>query len=159
MRRREFLVAVASATTAGSVVARSQQLPTIGFLSSRSAAESLPLVQAFQEGLQEAGYAEGRNSNVEFRWAENQTERLPAFAADLVSRRVAVIVAAGGYPSALAAKAATTSIPVVFTSVGNPVQAGLVRRINRPGGNVTGIDATLSATLDAKRLELLHLIA
>jgi len=131
-------------------------MPVIGFLSSRAAAESTRLVAGFQEGLKEGGYIDGETVAVEYRWANNQYDRLPVLAAELVGRSVAVIVAAGGPPSALSAKTATGVIPIVFTSVGNPVEIGLVASLARPGGNVTGSDSTFSAELDAKRLELLH---
>lgn len=154
MKRREFF-AVFGGAAAWPLAAHAQQPPVIGFLSSRSAGESAPVVAGFRQGLSEAGYVEGRNVAIEYRWAENQYDRLPAFAAELVRRPVAVIVAAGGHASAVAAKAATRTIPIVFTSVGNPVESGLVASLNHPGGNVTGMDATLTAELDSKRLQLL----
>jgi putative tryptophan/tyrosine transport system substrate-binding protein len=136
--------------------AGAQQLRVVGFLSSRSADESAPFVAAFREGLQQAGFLEGRNLRIEYRWAENRYDRLPAMAAELVGHNVAVIVAAGGTVSAFAAKDATSTVPIVFTSAGNPVEIGLVASLNRPGGNLTGVDATLTTELDAKRLELLR---
>jgi putative tryptophan/tyrosine transport system substrate-binding protein len=155
VKRRELLAGFCGAA-AWPLAGHAQQLPVIGFLSSRSSDESAPLVAAFREGLKEGGFVEGQTALIEYRWAENEYDRLPALAADLVRRQVSVIVAAGGPISAFTAKAATPAIPVVFTSVGNPVEIGLVAGLGRPGGNVTGIDATMTAELDAKRLELLH---
>jgi putative tryptophan/tyrosine transport system substrate-binding protein len=155
LKRRQF-VALLGAAAAWPITARSQPLPVIGFLSSRSALESKPLVGAFRQGLNEAGYVEGQNAVVEYHWAENQYDRLPGLAVELVRRRVAVIVAAGGPSAAFAAKTATSTIPIVFTSVGNPVETGLLSSLNRPGGNITGSDSTLNIELDAKRLQLLR---
>jgi putative tryptophan/tyrosine transport system substrate-binding protein len=154
--RRQFISALGGATVAWPLAARAQQpaLPVVGFLNSASASAIEHLVQAFRDGLGEAGYVEGRNVAIEYRWAEGQIDRLPALAADLAQRQVAVIVTSGGDVSALAAKAATSSIPIVSTIGGDPVQEGLVASFNRPGGNLTG--ATLFANLAAKRLELLH---
>jgi putative tryptophan/tyrosine transport system substrate-binding protein len=156
MRRRDFLGVMASATAAWPVTARAQQpaMPVVGFLNSASASASEHLVQAFRDGLGEAGYVEGRNVTIEYRWAEGQIDRLPALAAELVQRQVAVIATSGGDVSALAAKAVTSSIPIVSTMGGDPVKEGLVASFNRPGGNLTG--ATLFAYSAAKRLELLH---
>jgi putative ABC transport system substrate-binding protein len=155
MRRRELLLLGGAVIVPRALRAQQKAMPVIGFLSSRSPFESEPLVAAFRRGLSEAGFAEGRNTSIEYLWAENRYDRLPGLAARLVSRHVAVIVAAGGVPAAVAAKAATTTIPIVFTSVGDPVELGLVASLNRPGGNLTGF-ATLNTGLDAKRLQLLR---
>src|SRR5580704_11101412 len=112
-------------------------MPVIGFLSSRSPAESEGVVAAFRNGLRETGFAEGQNLAIAFRRAEGQYDRLPALAAELVSLRVALLFAAGGPPSAFAAKAATSTIPIVFSAVGDPIEIGLVRSLNQPGGNIT----------------------
>jgi putative ABC transport system substrate-binding protein len=156
MKRRAFIAGLGAAAT-WPLVARAQQpaMPVVGFISSRSPADSANLVAAFRKGLGEAGYVEGQNVSVEYRWAEGQYDRLPALAADLVQRGVALLVTTGGEPSALAAKAATSTIPIVFTTGGDPVKVGLVESLNRPGGNATGV-SLLTTAPESKRLGLLH---
>jgi putative ABC transport system substrate-binding protein len=157
MRRREFITLVgAGATTLWPLSARAQRpkLPVIGFLESKSARDSGPTVVAFHRGLNEAAFIEGQNVAIEYRWADNQHDRLPTLAADLVQRKVALIVAPDT-ASAHAAKAATTTIPIVFDTSLDPVAVGLVASLNRPGANVTGI-TSLNTEVASKRLELLH---
>jgi putative tryptophan/tyrosine transport system substrate-binding protein len=160
MRRRELIALAAGATVSsvfGRLPARAQQsaLPVIGYLGAQSPAAFASRVAAFRQGLGEAGYAEGRNVAIEFRWAEGRHDRLPDLAADLVARQVTVIVAPGGAPAALAAKSATTSIPIVFEMGADPIAIGLVTSLARPGGNLTGV-SSLNVEVTPKRLEILH---
>ena len=156
MRRRDFITLLGAAA-AWPLASRAEQAtsPMIGFMSGRAPADSAHLVVAFQQGLAEAGFTDGQNVKIEYRWAEGDYDRLPALAADLVSRNVAVLVGVGGDVSALAAKRATTTIPVVFGMGADPVKAGLVASFNRPGGNVTGFTLWTSE-MELKRLGLLR---
>jgi putative ABC transport system substrate-binding protein len=156
MRRREFIAVLGGAAVGWPLAAHAQQpaMPVIGFLSSRSPSESSGVVAAFRQGLGESGFVEGQNLAIAFRWAEGHYDRLPALAAELVDLHVNVLFAAGGPPSAFAAKAATATIPTVFSAVNHPVELGLVASLNRPGGNLTGT-SMFTAEIASKNVNLL----
>jgi putative tryptophan/tyrosine transport system substrate-binding protein len=155
MRRRELMLVLGGAmTAAGGLRAQQKAMPVIGFLSSRTPGDAAAVVAAFHQGLAETGYVEGQNLAIEYRWAEGRYDQLPALAVDLVGRNVDLIVASGGPPSVRAAKSATSTIPIVFTALGDPVRAGVVASLARPGGNLTG-SSIMATELTAKRLELL----
>jgi putative ABC transport system substrate-binding protein len=156
VKRREFITLLGGAAVAWPLVARAQQpMPLIGYLSARSREDTSHLIAAFQRGLAETGYIEGQNVAIEYRFALGQYDRLPMMAAEFVRRPVDVIATTGGEPAALAAKAATSSVPIVFTVGSDPVKQGLAASFNRPGGNATGI-ALLTNQLEPKRLGLLR---
>src|SRR5882672_3615940 len=164
MRRRELITLLGGAAAAPSLLwplaARAQQgsMPVIGYFSGRSPVTDVPMLSAFRQGLNDTGYVEGRNVAIEFRWAEGRYDRLPELALDLVRRKVAVIVTSGGESTAQAAKAATSTIPIVFNAGGDPVEAGLVASFSRPGGNLTGVSSLL-ATIMPKQFGLLSELA
>jgi putative ABC transport system substrate-binding protein len=157
MQRREFITLFGGAAAASPFAAWAQQptTPVIGYLSGRSSAEAQYIVAAFEKGLREGGFVIGQNTAVEFRWADNRYDRLPAQAADLARLQVALIVASGAVQAIQAAKAATSAIPIVFVTGDDPVRLGLVASLNRPGGTVTGVTA-LTQSMEAKRLDILH---
>jgi putative ABC transport system substrate-binding protein len=159
MRRREFISLLGGAAVAQPLRAFAQQaMPVVGFLSGASAWEYAHLAEAFRQGLADAAFVDGRNVLLEYRWAEGHYDRVPTLAADLIRRRVAVIAATGGVASVLAAKAATTSVPIVFANGSDPVKFGVVERLNRPGGNITGATFFNNA-LGPKRLQVLRDVA
>src|SRR5215210_3669961 len=154
MKRRKFMALLGGAAVTWPLAARTQAMPVMGFLSTRSPDESAGVFAAFQQGLRETGFVERQNLTIALRWAEGRYDRLPALAVELADLRVAVIYSAGGSPAALAAKAATSAIPIVFAAVNDPVGLGLVASLNRPGGNVTGM-SLFASDLWAKNVELL----
>jgi putative tryptophan/tyrosine transport system substrate-binding protein len=157
MRRREFISLLGGAVAAWPPAARAQQpaVPVIGFLNARSPDDTMPLVAAFRRGLAEGGFVEGQNISIEYRWALGQYDRLAGMAMELAHRRVMLLATTGGEPAALAAKAATSTIPIVFVIGGDPVKQGLATSLNRPGGNSTGV-SILTGALEPKRLGLLR---
>jgi putative ABC transport system substrate-binding protein len=160
MRRREFITLLGGTVVAWPLAARAQQagIPVIGFLNPTTPEALAEPMRGLRQGLKDAGFVEGENLTIEYRWADNQAERLQAMATELVRRRVSLIVATGGGQAPLAAKAATTALPIVFNTADDPVSLGLVASLAQPGGNVTGV-SILSTELTAKRLELLHALA
>src|SRR5689334_4467262 len=158
MRRREFISFLAGGAIGFPLAARAQskkRVPIIGLIGSTSADESARVLEALRAGLKDSGFIEGQNVAIEYRWAHGKHGRLPALAADLVNRQATVIVTMGGEPSAVAAKAATNKIPIIFVIDGDPVSIGLVDSLNKPGGNITGM-SLIAPALEAKRLGLLH---
>jgi len=157
LKRRDFMTLLAGAAVAWPLAARAQQAatPVVGFLGSATPELYSERLRNFRRGLKEEGYVEGQNVAIEYRWAEGQNERLPVLAAELVRLQLAVLVAGGGTPSALAAKAATTTIPIVFAVAVDPIEVGLVASLSRPGGNMTGV-TNMNVDIGPKRLELLR---